>query len=168
MAQDTANTNYLMRGLLHGFYWCDESLQNFLKAAGKPELSRTKSMIMVNISDGITRPSDLARNIGISRQAIQQTLVEMEKMGLITLAPDPSDGRAKIVKFSRRGSGIGKAAFEAMDAIETELIKRLGANSVKDFKKVLLENWGPVLQQNGENESADRKRVSIRRSRAKA
>ena len=55
-----------------------------------------------------------------------------------------------------------------MDAIETELIKRLGANSVKDFKKVLLEEWGPVLQQNGENESAERKRVSIRRSRAKA
>lgn len=78
MAQDTANTNYLMRGLLHGFYWCDESLQNLLKAAGKPELSRTRSMIMVNISDGITRPADLARNIGISRQAIQQTLVEME------------------------------------------------------------------------------------------
>jgi len=154
MARNTANTDFLMRGLLHGFYWCDESLQNSLEAAGIPPLSRTKSMIMVNISDGITRPSDLARNIGISRQAIQQTLVEMEKMGLITLAPDPSDGRAKIVKFSRRGSGIGKATFEIMDAIEKELIERLGSKPFETFRKVLFEDWGPVL--NGEKADAGR------------
>jgi DNA-binding MarR family transcriptional regulator len=102
-------------------------------------------MIMVNIADGITRPSDLARNIGISRQAIQQTLVEMEKTGLITLAPDPADGRAKIVKFSRRGTGIGKIAFDALDEIEAELSRRLGAKGVAQVKDLLFRDWGPVL-----------------------
>lgn len=134
-----------MRGLLHAYYWCDESLQNSMRKAGLPPLSRTQSMIMVNISDGITRPSDLARNIGISRQAIQQTLVEMEKSGLITLAPDPADGRAKIVKFSRRGTGIGKIAFDALDEIEAELTRRLGVRAVKQVKELLFKDWGPVL-----------------------
>jgi len=134
-----------MRGLLHCYYWCDEGLQNSLKAAGLPGLSRTKSMIMVNIADGITRPSDLARNIGITRQAIQQTLVEMERDGLLTLVPDPTDGRAKIVRFSRRGAGIGKAAFEAMDEIESELRRRLGASAVNMLKDVLFCDWGPVV-----------------------
>ena len=124
MSKEPDKSDFLMRGLLHCYYWCDEGLQNSLKVAGLPGLSRTKSMIMVNIADGITRPSDLARNIGITRQAIQQTLVEMERDGLITLMPDPGDGRAKIVRFSRRGAGIGKAAFEAMDQIETELAHR--------------------------------------------
>jgi DNA-binding MarR family transcriptional regulator len=138
-----------MRGLLHAYYWCDESLQNSMRKAGLPPLSRTQSMIMVNISDGITRPSDLARNIGISRQAIQQTLVEMEKSGLITLAPDPADGRAKIVKFSRRGTGIGKIAFDALDEIEAELSRRLGVRAVKQVKEVLFKEWGPVLNDLG-------------------
>jgi len=136
---------FLMRGLLHCFYWCDEGLQNSLRAAGMPSLSRTKSMIMVNISNGITRPSDLARNIGISRQAIQQTLVEMERNGLLRLVPDPADGRAKIVRFSRRGSGIGKAAFEALSAVEEELARRLGARTVDQLKDVLFSDWGRVM-----------------------
>lgn len=136
---------FLMRGLLHAYYWCDEGLQNSLRAAGMPTLSRTKSMIMVNIADGITRPSELARNIGISRQAIQQTLVEMERAGLVKLVADPSDGRAKIVKFSRRGSGIGKAAFDAMDAMETELAGRLGKQAVGQLNKALFSDWGPVF-----------------------
>jgi len=134
-----------MRGLLHCYYWCDEGLQNVLREAGMPVLSRTKSMIMVNISDGITRPSDLARNIGVSRQAIQQTLVEMERAGLVRLVPDPSDGRAKIVKFSRRGSGIGEAAFAAMEAIEAELASRLGGGAVKQLQQSLFSDWGPVV-----------------------
>ena len=134
-----------MRGLLHRFYWCDEGLQNSLRAVGMPSLSRTKSMIMVNISHGITRPSDLARNLGISRQAIQQTLVEMERKGLVRLVDDPSDGRAKIVRFSRRGSGIGKAAFTAMNAVEEELVERLGTEAVEQLKHVLFSDWGPVV-----------------------
>ncbi len=136
---------FLMRGLLHCYYWCDEGLQNSMSAAGMPSLSRTKSMIMVNISDGITRSSDLARNIGVSRQAIQQTLVEMERNGLVRLDPDPTDGRAKIVRFSRRGSGIGKAAFSTMTAIEAELAERLGTKTVKQLKKALFSDWGPVI-----------------------
>jgi DNA-binding MarR family transcriptional regulator len=103
-------------------------------------------MIMVNISHGITRPSDLARNIGISRQAIQQTLVEMERNGLVRLVPDPTDGRAKIARFSRRGSGIGKAAFSAMSAVEEELEERLGARAVEQLKDVLFCDWGPVIE----------------------
>jgi len=145
MSENTENQEYLMRGLLHCYYWIDEGLQASLSALGMPNLPRTKSMIMVNISDGITRPSDLARNIGISRQAIQQTLVEMERDGLVTLMKDPSDGRAKIVKFSRRGAGIGKAAYEALAHIETELAKRIGADSVKKLRKALFADWGPVV-----------------------
>ena len=138
--------DFLMRGLLHRFYWCDEGLQNSMRAASLPTLSRTKSMIMVNISGGITRPSDLARNIGISRQAIQQTLVEMERDSLVKLVPDPSDGRAKIVRFSRRGSHIGKAAFSAMNAIEAELAERLGDSVVSQLRKALFSEWGPVIE----------------------
>lgn len=158
-----------MRGLLHCYYWCDEGLQNSLKSAGLPALSRTKSMIMVNIADGITRPSDLARNIGITRQAIQQTLVEMERDGLITLAPDPTDGRAKIVRFSRRGAGIGKAAFDAIDEIEAELGRRIGAGAVNTLKQILFRDWGRVVNADqAEAEQADGRMAAAGNRRPRA
>lgn len=137
---------YLMRGLLHAYYWCDESLQNCVRADGYAPLSRTKSMIMVNVSDGITRPADLARNLGISRQAIQQTLAEMEQEGLISLRPDPADGRAKIVEFSRRGRGIGHTALAAIRAMELELESRLGRRMMQELRNALYADWGPHLK----------------------
>lgn len=156
---------YLMRGLLHAFYWCDESLQNRLRESGYPALSRTKSMIMVNVSDGITRSADLARNLGISRQAIQQTLGEMEADGLLSLKPDPTDRRAKIVQFSRRGRGIGTAAFEVLSEIEQELAKRLGKRAVEELKKALFSDWGAVIT-GGSGEVESGRAMTLPRRRA--
>ncbi len=134
----------LMRGLLHAFYWCDEYLQKSLAAGGWPSLSRTQSMIMVNLSDGITRPSDLARAIGVSRQAIQRTLLEMEEEGLIHLVPDPRDGRAKIVQTSTDGKGIYLTALRTIARMEAELEKRLGKRSVAELHRILYADWGPA------------------------
>jgi DNA-binding MarR family transcriptional regulator len=135
----------LMRGLLHAFYWCDEGLQKSLAAGGWPSLSRTQSMIMVNLSDGITRPAELARAIGVSRQAIQRTLMEMEQEGLVRLVPDPQDGRAKIVQPSSQGKGIYTAALRTIATIEAELERRLGKKAVNDLRKILDADWGPVV-----------------------
>jgi DNA-binding MarR family transcriptional regulator len=159
--------DYLMRGLLHAFYWMDESLQNHLRAGGWPRVSRSQSMIMVNVSDGITRPVDLARNLGISRQAVQQVLADMEKQGLITLVPDPDDARAKIVRFSPRGKGIVDAALRAITSIERELEKRLGKQLFVQLKRALLErDWGEVVDPGRTTEktrSSTSRHVSARR-----
>jgi DNA-binding MarR family transcriptional regulator len=135
----------LMRGLLHAFYWCDECLQKSLAAGGWPSLSRTQSMIMVNLSDGITRPSDLARAIGVSRQAIQRTLMEMEQEGLVHLVPDPKDGRAKIVEPSKDGKGIYTTALRTIAMMEAELERRFGKKAINDLRRILYADWGPVI-----------------------
>src|SRR3546814_9704006 len=84
---------FLMSGLLHAFYWMDEGLQNHLRAAGMPAVSRTQSLIMTNVADGVTRPAELARRLGISRQAVQQLLADLQTRGLIELVADPADAR---------------------------------------------------------------------------
>lgn len=158
--------DYLMRGLLHAYYWVDESLQNHLKASGWPRVSRTQSMIMVNISDGIARPVDLARNLGISRQAVQQVLADMEKQGLIHLVADPQDARAKVVRFSSRGRGIGEAAQSAIAAIDREIETRLGAPLFAKMREALLErDWGEVIDPTRQAETQSRRMPRRRRNR---
>ena len=102
-------------------------------------------MVMVNLSDGVTRPSDLARAIGVSRQAIQRTLMEMEHEGLIHIVPDPEDGRAKIVEPSKGGKGIYTSALRAIAMMETELERRFGKNTINDLRRLLYADWGPVV-----------------------
>ena len=74
----------LMRGLLRAYYWMDESLQNGLQQAGYQPRTRTQTMILINISNGITRAAELARVLGVSRQAIQQQINELEQDEIVT------------------------------------------------------------------------------------
>ena len=96
----------LMRGLLRAYYWMDESLQNGLQHAGYQPKTRTQTMILINISNGITRAAELARVLGVSRQAIQQQINELERDELVTQIPDPEDRRANRIVFSERGSRL--------------------------------------------------------------
>lgn len=142
---DLPKRGYLMRGLLYAFYWMDEGMQNHMRAAGYEPLSRTQSMIMTNVGDGMTRPSELARNLGVSRQAVHQLLADMEARNLVELIPDPSDARAKIVRFSRRGKDIGRVALQATANMEALIAERIGKKSLTELKRILLETeWGAV------------------------
>lgn len=50
-----------------------------------------------------TRLTELARRLGVSKQAAGQLVDELVLMGLLERVPDPADARAKLVRFSRRG-----------------------------------------------------------------
>jgi DNA-binding MarR family transcriptional regulator len=132
-----------MSGLLHAFYWMDEGLQNHLKAAGLQPVSRTQSLIMTNIADGVTRPAELARRLDISRQAVQQLLAGMQERGLIDLVPDPADARAKVVRYSAHGREIGKITMRALEHIDAQIEERLGAKALRELRRILVElDWG--------------------------
>jgi DNA-binding MarR family transcriptional regulator len=137
----------LIRGLLDAYYWMDESIQNHMLAAGYEPLSRSQAMIMINVAGGVRRPSDLARKLGVSRQAVHQLLADMDERGLIDLRPDPEDARAKEVHFSRRGTGMHLVAVEAQRKVQEELEKRLGRKALDDLNRALLDtDWGAPLQ----------------------
>ncbi len=127
---------------MRAFYWTDEGLQNFLSAKGWPHITRAQSIVFVNIGEGITRPSEIAARVGVSRQAIHQTLSELVELGYMKLVPDPDDGRAKIIKLTARGERLGHDAVESLCQIEQALAQRIGAKNVKAMKAALARPWG--------------------------
>lgn len=146
-----------MRGLLRAYYWMDESLQNGLQKAGYQPRTRTQTMILINIADGISRAAELARVLGVSRQAIQQQINELETDDIVTQIPDPSDRRANRIVFSEKGSTMINAALEALRQAEQVLAMRLGFDAVSDMRKALTSDWGPVI---GEQRPPGRKRTA--------
>ena len=143
----TANEDirHLLLSLLQGFYWFDEGLQNYFQARGWPSVTRPQSMVMANIVLGVRRPSDIARNMGVSRQAIHATISQMIEVGIVALVDDPTSRRVKVVAPSVTGETMRVGAQQAMVLMTEELFKRLGKTNVLKAAHLLAEDWGPPL-----------------------
>ena len=50
------------------------------------------------------RPTELARRIEVSKQAVGQALADSASRRLVELVPDPSDGRARLVRLTASGA----------------------------------------------------------------
>ena len=134
----------LMRSLLRAYYWMDESLQKLFEQRGLTVRTRTQTMLLVNISNGVTRSSDLARVLGISRQAVQQHISDLESDGLLHLIPDPKDKRANRIVFSESGAVFIREMLECLREAEELLLQRVGPERLDALRTVLMVDWGPI------------------------
>lgn len=71
------------------------------------------------------RPTELARRVDVSKQAVGQALAELEAQGLVEAVADDSDGRARKVRLTELGGaafahGLGVLAFFT-HALEAEV-----------------------------------------------
>lgn len=88
-------------------------------------------------NDG-ARPSELAQE-WISKQAIGKRIQEMVEAGLLTVAPDPDDARARIARRTSQGDRTLALILEESAALETELAARVGDQRYRTFRAVLDE-----------------------------
>ena len=116
-----------------------------LHASGHEDVTIAQARLLMGVDPDGTRLSVLADRAQVAKQTATALVDRLESAGYVERVRDPADGRAKIVKFSRRGTGIGKIAFDALDEIEAELSRRLGAKGVAQVKDLLFRDWGPVL-----------------------
>jgi DNA-binding MarR family transcriptional regulator len=136
---------HLLLSLLQGFYWFDEGLQNYFQARGWPSVTRPQSMVMANIVLGVRRPSEIARRLGVSRQAIHATLNQMVELGIVALKDDPTNGRVKEVVVTEQGERMRHDAQAAMVLMGEELGRRLGKAALLKAAHLLHEDWGEPL-----------------------
>ena len=139
------SADYLIVPLLQGFIWLDEGLQTYLRAQGWPSVTRPQSMVMTTVILGVTRPSEIARNLGISRQAVHTTINGMVEIGLLALADDPSDRRSKIVVISEQGMRMREHARQAVILMRQELARRIGADKLDALRDALAADWGEPM-----------------------
>ena len=135
-------TNELILALFQRFCWLDEGLQARLRSLGWPNVSRPQSMVMTNIVTGINRPSDIARNLGISRQAIHNTINQMVRLDMVSLEPDPDDKRHHIVSLTETGLAMRRDAQAAMEELGTQVAAKLGHERFDGLLAALEADWG--------------------------
>lgn len=136
---------FLIVPIWQAFVWIDEGLQNYLKSVGWPDVTRPQSMVMTNVVAGVRRPSDIARNLGVSRQAIHVTIRQMIDLGLLELVDDPDDGRSKLVDIGSTGAEMRENAQAAMRLLTAELRRRIGDKAVAQLQAALALDWGAPM-----------------------
>ena len=94
--------------------------------------------------DGV-RPGTLAERAGMSKQAMNQLLRSLEGLGYISRRSAPDEGRARIVRFTKRGHAAYAKIYEILVGIELEWRAELGASCFDEFKKVLSRIWDSPL-----------------------
>ena len=128
--------------LLNRYRWFQRQLQPFLERMGVPELTTTQQMIAPYLDPEGTSISELARRVGVTRQAIHQTVNSMVKAGFVDVVPAPHDKRLKLVRLSKLGHRVDREAVREIHRLEAALSERLGKKTVATLRKALEEDWG--------------------------
>jgi len=112
-----------------------------LNAAGFGEL-RLPHMAVLQFPgpDGV-RPGTLAERAGMSKQAMNQLLRSLEDLGYIIRCNAPDEGRARIIRFTKRGRAAYSKIHEILRDIECQWSAELGAKDFAHLKQLLLRIW---------------------------
>jgi DNA-binding MarR family transcriptional regulator len=93
--------------------------------------------LLSHTPDAGGRPTELARRIHVSKQALTQLIRELSAGGYVELLPDASDGRARIVRRTSRGDAALENADAAIARLEADWSARIGAGRYHVFREVL-------------------------------
>ena len=91
------------------------------------------------------RPSVLAERAGISKQAMNRLLGSLEDLGYLKRMDASEEGRARIVRFTRRGHGAWDKVIEILQGIEREWSAELGVRDFARLKELLIRVWESPL-----------------------
>ncbi len=116
-----------------------------LNAAGFEEL-RVPHMAVLQFPgpDGV-RPGVLAERAGTSKQAMNQLLRSLEAVGYLARFDVPGEGRARVVRLTRRGRAAYAKIHEILRDIEHEWRAELGPGPFTELKRLLLRVWESPL-----------------------
>ena len=142
----------LGRLFLNGFRWMDASFVELLAERGWREVPKSHSLVFPHLLEGGTRPVEIARRAGVSRQAIHQVLRDLRGKGLVEIKPDPTHRRAKLVFLTDLGMRFDEAVEEAASRMEEALADRIGTDTVRSLRTALEAEWGAPMKRGGDSD----------------
>ncbi len=104
---------------------------------GFSDIRPAHSSLLRNLAASGSRVSELAEQAQMTKQSMGYLADSLAQAGYVSVAPDPSDGRAKLVRLTDKG----RAAHEAMVALsaeaERELARLVGRADMAELRRIL-------------------------------
>jgi len=108
-----------------------------VRAAGYDDITLAQARVAARIADEGSRLTDLAAAAQVTKQTAGALVDQLERGRYVERVVDPTDARAKLVRFARRGRAVLEVAREVEQEVLAEWTAHLGASRMKELRASL-------------------------------
>jgi DNA-binding MarR family transcriptional regulator len=114
----------------------ERAIERVRVRTGRPiRLAHTSILPHIDLEG--TRLTEIARRLGVTKQAAGQLVDELEEQGMLERVSDPADARAKLVKFSKRGQAALLDGLAVLGELEAEMREVVGDSKMRAMHEAL-------------------------------
>lgn len=110
-----------------------------MQAAGHDWFGRPQARLMGYLSRRGMRQGELTERSGLTKQAVQQTLDELEARGVVRREADPDDRRGRVIRYTPKGLAVLADGDRIKRKLERAAIGRMTAKEAARLRADLAE-----------------------------
>jgi DNA-binding MarR family transcriptional regulator len=101
------------------------------------EITQAQARVLMRVGPDGTRLTELAEAAQVTKQTAGFLVDQLEKAGYVERVPDPSDGRARLVRLTDRAREAVPVADAEMARIEAEWEQHIGKRRMAQLREAL-------------------------------
>lgn len=125
------NVGRLMNSAIRRF---EARVLELMKEAGYKDTRISHVNLTRNLDRPGTRVTELAKRSAMTKQAMGELVDQCVLMGLVERVPDPADGRARTVRFTKAGLEWLDEFRKAVDQAELEMSDEIGQPKLESIR----------------------------------
>ncbi|KRD41379.1 MarR family transcriptional regulator [Cellulomonas sp. Root930] len=117
--------------LLGGFRALADAGSAELARRGYDKIRPVHDFALRSILAGADTTAELARELGISKQAVIKTVGFLEAEGYVAVEADERDGRRRLYSLTHRGRGLLRTGEQVFNELRDAWAQRIGADQLE-------------------------------------
>ena len=113
-----------------------------LAAAGYADIRPAHGRVFENIDAGGSRLTELADRARMTHPSMSELVTSLQRLGYVERVADPSDGRSRLVRLTRKGRAAQRTALDEIAKIETAWLEPLGPKVGPELRAALTQRRG--------------------------
>ncbi len=106
-------------------------------AAGITDITLAQARVAARIAPDGSRVTDLAEQARITKQSAAFLVEQLEAAGYVERVPDPTDGRARLVRLTPRARRVAQAADAEVERVLAEWSDHVGDERLHQLHETL-------------------------------
>lgn len=106
-------------------------------AAGITDITPAQARVAARIGPDGTRVRDLAEQSRVTKQSAASLVEQLEAAGYVERVPDPTDGRARLVRLTERAQPLVRAADAEVRRVLAEWAEHVGEDRLAQVHQTL-------------------------------
>jgi len=111
-------------------------------AAGITDITLAQARIAARIAPNGSRVSDLAEQARVTKQSASSLVEQLEKAEYVERVPDPTDGRARLIRLTPRLQRVAQVADAEVARVLAEWADHLGGDRLQQLHEILRDLRG--------------------------